>query len=115
MRKCNNYDLDFLISNLPIKNIEIPGVKADLIQSLNRGNLQSVLLEKDGEFKKHFIEAIPKYKNVQIYNDQMVKVFIPIKKKEDLKTSEKQDNTEKLIQPGKNKQGNKNKNSQGVR
>ncbi|MNN58951.1 hypothetical protein D3C81_1740290 [compost metagenome] len=74
-----------------------------------------MLLEKDGEYKKHFIEASPKFKTINIYNEQMVKLFIPNKKKEDLKTSEKQDNAEKLIQPGKNKQGNKNKNSQGVR
>ncbi|MNI61537.1 hypothetical protein D3C73_1168160 [compost metagenome] len=115
MRKCNDYDLDSLVSMYPIKNIEIPGKKADLVQSLQRGNLQSVLLEKDGEYKKHFIEASPKFKTINIYNEQMVKLFIPNKKKEDLKTSEKQDNAEKLIQPGKNKQGNKNKNSQGVR
>jgi len=112
IRKRNNYDLEALLSKLPIKNLEIPSKKADLIQSLERGNLQSVLIEKDGEFKKHYLEALPKYNSLNIYDENLVKQFFVHKKKEELAPEQKQKQSDKLVK-GAQKQG-KSKKSQGV-
>lgn len=110
IRKRYDYDLDAHVSKLHIKNLEIPAVKADLLQSLERGNLQSVMIEKNGEYKKHYLEALPKYNSINIYDENLVKQFIPHKKKEELTTDQKQ--SDKLVK-GAQKQGN-NKKSQGV-
>jgi hypothetical protein len=110
IRKRYDYDLEAQVSKLHIKNLEIPAVKADLLQSLERGNLQSVMLEKDGNYKKHYLEALPKYNTITIYDENLVKQFIPHKKKEELTTDQKQ--SDKLVKRAP-KQG-KNKKSQGV-
>jgi len=110
LRKRYDYDLEAHLSKFPIKNLEIPAIKADLLQSLERGNLQSVMIEKDGDYKKHYLEALPKYNSITIYDENLVKQFIPHKKKEELTTDQKQ--SDKLVK-GVPKQG-KNKKSQGV-
>jgi nitrogen fixation protein FixH len=42
-----------------------------LMQSLQKGNIQSVNIGVNGESKKMFIEANPQYKTVNIFNDKM--------------------------------------------
>ena len=41
------------------------------MQSLRKGNLQSVTVEKDGSSHKMFIEANPQYKNINLYDANM--------------------------------------------
>ena len=41
------------------------------MQSLQKGNIQSVTIEKDGQAHKMFIEANPQYKTVNLYDGQM--------------------------------------------
>lgn len=112
MRKRYDYDLEAHVSKLPIKKLEIPAIKADLLQSLERGNLQSVMIEKDGEFKKHYLEAQPKYNSLTVYDENMVKQFVAHKKKEELSPDQKLNQSDKLVK-GAPKQG-KGKKSQGV-
>ena len=42
-----------------------------LMQSLQKGNIQSVTIGLNGESQKMFIEANPQYKTVNIFNDKM--------------------------------------------
>ena len=42
-----------------------------LMQSLQKGNVQSVTIEKDGNSHKMFIEADPQYKKVNLYDANM--------------------------------------------
>ncbi len=41
------------------------------MQSLQKGNVQSVTIEKDGNTHKMFIEADPQYKKVNLYDSNM--------------------------------------------
>jgi hypothetical protein len=42
-----------------------------LMQSLQKGNVQSVTIDKDGSSHKMFMEANPQYKNVTLYDSNM--------------------------------------------
>jgi hypothetical protein len=42
-----------------------------LMQSLQKGNVQSVTIEKDGSSHKMFIEADPQFKKVNLYDSNM--------------------------------------------
>lgn len=42
-----------------------------MLQSLQKGNVQSVTIEKDGNNYKMFIEADPQYKKVNLYDADM--------------------------------------------
>ncbi|MFZ1530405.1 MAG: hypothetical protein WAT19_16740, partial [Ferruginibacter sp.] len=48
-----------------------PEKEKALMQSLQKGNVQSVTIEKDGNSHKMFIEANPQYKNVNLYDSNM--------------------------------------------
>ncbi len=49
------------------------------MQSLQKGNIQSVTIEKEGSVAKMFIEANPQFKTVTLYDAQMKRM-----QKEDL-------------------------------
>ena len=71
------YDLKAALSKLPIKEMETPETEARLMNSLKKGNLQSVTFSDiDGNIKK-YIEAVPQYKNINVYNEEGKKQFIP--------------------------------------
>jgi hypothetical protein len=42
-----------------------------LMQSLQKGNIQSVTIGVNGEQRKMFIEANPQFKTINLYNDRM--------------------------------------------
>ena len=44
------------------------------MQSLQKGNMQSVTVEQDGSVNKMFIEANPQYKTANLYDGQMKRV-----------------------------------------
>ncbi|RPD44392.1 hypothetical protein [Paracnuella aquatica] len=69
------FDLEQKLGALPIKGIDDPEQKAALIRSLQKGNLQSVTLEKNGQSDALLISANPKYKSIAVM-DQSGK-FIP--------------------------------------
>jgi hypothetical protein len=48
-----------------------PEKEKALMQSLQKGNVQSVTIEKDGSSHKMFIEADPQYKKVNLYDSNM--------------------------------------------
>ena len=71
------YDLKESLAKFPIKEMETPESADKLLNSLKKGNLQSVTFSgNDGDAKK-FIEAVPQYKNINIYNEDGKKQFIP--------------------------------------
>ena len=65
------FDLKATIDKLPITELKDPDKEKALMQSLQKGNVQSITIEKDGNSHKMFIEADPKYKNVKLYDSQM--------------------------------------------
>ncbi len=65
------YDLEKSLSRHPIRELTNSEFKASLLDSLKKGNLQSVTYQKDGVDQKVFVEANPQYKTINVYDTGM--------------------------------------------
>lgn len=65
------YDLEGTLAKHPIKELANDEYKSNLLKSLRKGNLQSVTFQKDGQETKKFIEAVPQFKSINIYDSSM--------------------------------------------
>lgn len=63
------FDLERSLLHLPLK-LDNPEEKKRLMESLQRGNRQSVTLDIGGKEKKIFVEAAPQFKSLNYYNEQ---------------------------------------------
>jgi hypothetical protein len=68
------YDLNAVLAKHPIKELENEQDKTRLTDSLQKGNRQSVTFMRDGNEEKHFIEANPQYKTINVYDSNMQRV-----------------------------------------
>lgn len=68
------YDLEASLSKLPIKELETPKYKEDLMDSLKKGNLQSSTFLKDGKEVKQFVEVNPQFKTINVYDTNMKRI-----------------------------------------
>lgn len=73
------YDLRAAVGKLSVSELGDPEKEKALLQSLQKGNIQSVSMDKDGSSIKMFIEANPQFKTVNVYDGSMKRV-----QKEDL-------------------------------
>ena len=113
------YDLKTAVGKFPVAELDGGEKEKALMQSLQKGNIQSVTIEANGEQKKMFIEANPQYKTVNLYNDRMQRLgqeqrldilekhaIKELKEekiiKEDKQQEVKQDNKKSLKQNGSN-------------
>lgn len=89
------YDLEATLSKHPIKELENPKYKEDLMNSIKKGNLQSATFLKDGNEIKQYIEASPQFKTINIYDGNMQRIdnrhSKEEKQSENQQTSAKQD------------------------
>ena len=60
------YDLAKVLSEHPIKELSNEQDKTRLMDSLSKGNRQSATFIENGNEQKHFIEANPKFKSINI-------------------------------------------------
>ena len=65
------FDLKAAIEKFPITELKEPNKEKALMQSLQKGNVQSVTIEKDGNSHKMFIEADPQFKKVNLYDSNV--------------------------------------------
>ena len=65
------YDLKAAVGKFAIAELNDPEKSKALFQSLEKGNVQSVTIEKDGSSHKMFMEADPQYKKVTLYDSNM--------------------------------------------
>lgn len=65
------YDLKAAVEKFAVAELKEPEKEKALMASLQKGNVQSVNIEKDGESHKMFMEANPHYKNVTLYDSNM--------------------------------------------
>ncbi len=65
------YDLKASVEKFAVAELKDPEKEKTLMQSLQKGNVQSVTIEKDGGSHKMFVEANPQYKNVTLYDSNM--------------------------------------------
>lgn len=68
------FDLKTAVEKFPIAELKQPETEKALMQSLQKGNVQSVTIEKDGSSQKMFIEADPQFKKVNLYDSNMMLV-----------------------------------------
>ena len=59
------------VEKFPITDLKEADKEKALMQSLQKGNVQSVTIEKDGSSHKMFIEADPQFKKVNLYDSNM--------------------------------------------
>jgi hypothetical protein len=65
------FDLKANVEKFPIAELNDPEKEKALMHSLQKGNVQSVTIEKDGSIHKMFIEADPQFKKVNLYDSNM--------------------------------------------
>lgn len=68
------YDLEASLAKHSIKELETPNYKEDLLNSLKKGNIQSVTFVIGGEERKQFVEANPHFKTVNVYDSSMQRI-----------------------------------------
>lgn len=88
------YDLEASLEKHSIKELNTPQYKEDLMNSLKKGNLQSVTFVVGGVESKMFVEANPQFKTLNVYDGNLQRInhreSKEEKKSEGEKTSEKQ-------------------------
>lgn len=88
------YDLQASLEKHSIKELQTPKYKEDLINSLKKGNLQSVTFLVGGTETKMHVEANPQFKTVNVYDSSFQRInhreSKDQKQAEGEKTSEKQ-------------------------
>jgi hypothetical protein len=87
------YDLEAALLKHPIKELETPKYKEDLINSIKKGNLQSATFQKEGNEIKQYIEASPQFKTINVYDSNLHR--IDNRKSKEEKQSENQQTSEK--------------------
>ncbi len=65
------FDLREAVGRFPIAELNDTQKENQLLQSLKKGNLQSVTVENNGQIQKMFIEADPQFKKVNLYDANM--------------------------------------------
>ncbi|MBK0368224.1 hypothetical protein I5M07_00140 [Flavobacterium sp. SE-1-e] len=93
------YDLEASLSKHAIKELLTPEYKNDLMNSLKKGNLQSVTFLEGKVESKMFVEANPQFKTITIYDENHKRInqreTNDQQKSESEKTSKKQSNKDK--------------------
>jgi len=88
------YDLEASLEKHSIKELNTPQYKEDLMNSLKKGNLQSVTFVVSGVESKMFVEANPQFKTLNVYDANLQHInhreSKEEKKSQGEKTSEKQ-------------------------
>lgn len=65
------FDLEKTLSRYAIKEMNEPEKKEALIKSLQKGNQQQVTAMVNGKESRHFIEASPQFKTINVFNEKM--------------------------------------------
>jgi hypothetical protein len=65
------YDLKESIGKYAVAELDGGDKEKSLLQSLQKGNVQSVTIDDNGKALKLFVEANPQYKTVTLYNEKM--------------------------------------------
>ncbi|OXE99942.1 hypothetical protein B0A63_10820 [Flavobacterium johnsoniae UW101] len=68
------YDLEASLAKHSIKELDTPKFKEDLLNSLKKGNLQSVTFVVGGVESKMYIEANPQFKTIKVYDENMQRI-----------------------------------------
>lgn len=89
------FDLESSLAKHPIKELQNEKFKDDLLSSLKKGNVQSVTFNIDGGEKKHYVEANPQFKIVNVYDGGMQRI-----NNRETKTQKESTSEEKSVDKG---------------
>ncbi|WP_026953572.1 hypothetical protein [Algoriphagus vanfongensis] len=67
------FNLSKALEKHPIKELQNPEDQSRLMDSLKKGNRQSVTFQLEGGDQKRFIEASPQFKNLNIYDSNQMR------------------------------------------
>lgn len=84
------YDLEASLSKHSIKELNTPQYKEDLLNSLKKGNLQSVTFVVGGAESKMYVEANPQFKTVNVYDTNLQRINHRERKEEKKAESQKE-------------------------
>lgn len=62
------FDLQQKLETLPIKQLADPELKEGLLKSLQKGNMQTVTFEKNGQTDQLFVAANPRFKAISVFD-----------------------------------------------
>jgi hypothetical protein len=68
------FELEKTLSKLPIKELGNEQDKTRLVESLQKGNLQSVTFLENGSEQRRYIEANPQFKSVTVYDENAKRI-----------------------------------------
>ncbi len=74
------FNLKEAVERLPFKALKYPDQYKTLMKSLEKGNRPETILMKDGKEVKVFLEANPRYKTMNMYDKDGVKMYYPMEK-----------------------------------
>jgi hypothetical protein len=94
-----DYKLEDALSRLPLKNQK--DGSENLISSLKKGNLSPVTFSEDGKDIKRYLAANPKYKSMDVYDENGKAVMYKKKEPQELKAENKPDDPIKKEKMGK--------------
>lgn len=88
------FELEKALAKLPIKELGVEQDKIRLIESLQKGNRQSVTFTANGAEQKRMIEANPQFKSITVYDENAKRIRQDLTEKQ----SEKQTASERKTQ-----------------
>ncbi|MFW2476279.1 MAG: hypothetical protein ACN4EP_05165, partial [Sediminibacterium sp.] len=94
------FNLEQALAKLPIKELANDADKKALVQSLEKGNRQAVTFVQEGKEQRHFIEANPQYKNINIYDGNMQRVNLQAQKEKESESQSTKQETKKGVKAG---------------
>ncbi len=83
------FELEKAVSKFPIKELNDEMLKERMMKSLIKGNITTVTFAKDGKEETMNLSANPQFKNINVYDASMKKVFQENEKKEPQQKPEK--------------------------
>ncbi|TRW21967.1 hypothetical protein FMM05_19460 [Flavobacterium zepuense] len=86
------YDMEAALSKHPIKELQRDDFKDSLMDSLKKGNVQLVTFQVDGKEQKHYVEANPQFKTVNVYDSDMQRLGSREARAQNQSQGESQDN-----------------------
>lgn len=105
------YDLQASLAKHSIKELENPKYKDDLLNSLKKGNLQSVTFVVAGVESKMYVEANPHFKTVNVYDANKQRINHRESKDEKQGVAKENDKRQKQDNEGEPSQSEKNSNN----
>jgi hypothetical protein len=92
MKRKSDFDLNGKLSEYPIKELATPESRQQLVESLQKGNRQTVTFLHNGQEEKRSIEANPQYKGIKVF-DGVTRVVANESKNNDQRENHSAENT----------------------